>query len=51
MDVGQDVILVVRHDGRLQIPARDLLPADDARDLGLLALHLLEADLQARALG
>ena len=51
VDIGEDVLLVMRHDRRLEGPGLDLLAADDARDLGLLALHLLEAELEARALG
>ena len=51
VDVGENVLLVVRHDRRLESAGLDLLAADDARDLGLLALHLLEAELEACALG
>ena len=51
VDVGENVLLVVRHDGRLQVAGRDLLATDDARDLGLLPLHLLEPKLKARPLG
>src|SRR6185436_11387617 len=44
VDVRENVVLVVRHDRRPEVPGRDVLAADDARDLGLLAFHLLETE-------
>ena len=49
--VGEHVLLVVRHDGLLELAGRDVLAADHERDLDALAAHLLDAPLQALALG
>src|SRR5204863_2149946 len=49
--VGEDVILVVRHDGLEGLARPDLLAADDERDLDPLALHLGEPLPQLLALG
>ena len=51
VDVGEHVLLVVRHHRRAQLAGRDVLAADHERDLDALAAHLLEPQLQARALG
>jgi len=51
MDVCEDVLLVVRHHGLLQVAGRDVLAADHERDLEALVPHLLEAQLEAGALG
>ena len=50
VDVGEHVLLVVRHHGLLQVAGRDVLAADHERDLDPLVAHLLEAQLQAGAL-
>ncbi len=49
--VGEDVILVVRHHGGLQVAGRDVLTVDHERDLDPLVSHLLEAPLEPLALG
>ena len=51
VDVGEHVLLVVRHDGRAQVAGRHVLAADHERNLDALVAHLLEARLQARACG
>jgi hypothetical protein len=51
VDVGEDVVLRMRHDGGLQLARGDVLAADHERDLDPFASHLLEAALQAKALG
>ena len=48
--VGEDMLLVVRHDRLLQVARRDVLAADDERDLDALVPHLLQSELEARAL-
>ena len=49
VDVGEDVLLVVRHDRLLQLAGRDVLAADHERDLDALVAHLLEARCWRRA--
>ena len=49
--VGEHVLLVVRHDRLLELSGRHVLAADHERDLDALVAHLLDAPLQALALG
>ena len=51
VDVGEHVLLVVRHDGRARVAGGDVLAADHERDLDPLAGHLREPALERRALG
>ena len=51
VDVGEHVLLVVRHDGRARVAGGDVLAADHERDLDPLAGHLREPRLERRALG
>ena len=50
VDVGEDVLLRVRHDRLARLAGAHLLAADDQRDVEPLVPHLLEPQLQARAL-
>jgi len=45
MDVGEDVLLVVRHDGRLRLAGENVFAADHEWDLGAFVAHLLEPQL------
>ena len=51
VDVREDVVLVVRHHRFLGGAGAHLLAADDQRDVQALVPHLLQAQLEARALG
>ena len=48
-DVREDVALPVRHDRLEGLTRRDVLAADDERDLDALVLHLAEARLELGA--
>jgi hypothetical protein len=50
VDVGEDVVLVVWHDRLARLARPHVFSSDHARDLEALALHLLEANAQARAM-
>ena len=51
VDVGEHVVLVVRHDRFERVAGADLLAADHERDLDPLGLHLREPHPQLLALG
>jgi hypothetical protein len=51
VDVGEDVVLVVRLDSFERLARPDLFAADDRGDVEPLALHLRESALEVLAFG